>query len=209
MLHFVARIISRPSSVNLTPISRIPTHLCLWLAQVPLPSTHHSHHPSLPHSFTPGLKTSFSANPSLHSLLNSSSSWLTPQTPMTDTSDHVRFIFSFFFYTNLVVGYACGRLSWLVSAFERTLKQHLVSYRTRFNCWDCVTTSCSFGCQPSTDSSACTSTGYIRRSGVRCRRSVDVQLTAETFTRTFLQCFCFWPSSQNISLPRVLMYTAH
>ena len=36
---------------------------------------------------------------------------------------------------------------------------------------------------PSTDSSA-TSTGYIRWSGVRCRRSDDVQLTAETSTRS-------------------------
>jgi len=45
---------------------------------------------------------------------------------------------------------------------------------------DCVTTASSLGCQPSTDSSA-TSAGYIRWSGVRCRRSVYVELTAETF----------------------------
>ena len=31
-----------------------------------VPSTHHSHHPSPLHSFTPGLKLSFSANPSHH-----------------------------------------------------------------------------------------------------------------------------------------------
>ena len=49
---------------------------------------------------------------------------------------------------------------------------------------DCVTTAFSFGCQPSTDSSA-TSAGHMWWSGVRCRRSIDVQLTAETFTRPF------------------------
>ena len=48
--------------------------------------------------------------------------------------------------------------------------------------WDCVATASSFGYQPPTDSSACTSAGNIRWSDVRCRRSVDVELTAETFT---------------------------
>ena len=60
--------------------------------------------------------------------------------------------------------------------------------------WDCITTASSFGCQPSTDSSA-TSKGHIRWSGVRCRRSVDVQLSAKTSTQPFLQCFCYRPSS--------------
>jgi len=44
--------------------------------------------------------------------------------------------------------------------------------------------------QPSADSSA-TSAGHTRWSGVRCRRSVDVELTTETSTRPFLQHFCF------------------
>ena len=74
--------------------------------------------------------------------------------------------------------------------------------------WDCVTTASSFGCQPSTDSSA-RSTGHIRWSGVRCRRSVDVQLTTETFTRPFKQHLRFWPSYQTFFLLRVLMYAAH
>jgi len=39
--------------------------------------------------------------------------------------------------------------------------------------------------------------------------SVDVELIAETFERPFLQHLCFWPSSQNIPLLRVLMYAAH
>ena len=40
------------------------THPNTWVA-LPLfvPSTHHSHHPSPSHSFIPGLKPSFSANP--------------------------------------------------------------------------------------------------------------------------------------------------
>jgi len=33
-----------------------------------VPLAHHSHHPSPPHSFIPGLKLSFSANPSQHNL---------------------------------------------------------------------------------------------------------------------------------------------
>jgi len=62
-------------------ISPILTHRVLWVAlyTVPLiglgkseystgPSTHHSHHPSPAHSFIPGLKPSFSVNPSHRSL---------------------------------------------------------------------------------------------------------------------------------------------
>jgi len=59
--------------------------------------------------------------------------------------------------------------------------------------WDCVTTASSFGCQPSTDSSACTSTGHIRRSGVRCRRSVDMELNSR---------------SVHANLPAVLLFLA-
>ena len=47
-----------------------------------VPSTHHSHHPSLLHSFTPGLKPSFSANP-FHDSLLFSASCLTPRIPRT------------------------------------------------------------------------------------------------------------------------------
>ena len=39
------------------------------------------------------------------------------------------------------------------------------------------------------------------------RRSVDVELTAETFTRPFYGTF--WTSSQNISLLWILVYAAH
>ena len=57
------------------------------------PSTHHSYHPSALHSFIPGLKPSFSANPS-HLLPD----WLNGFPGLfTDTSDHIRFLlFSFF-----------------------------------------------------------------------------------------------------------------
>jgi len=63
-------------------LSFLPTHfdssidhlhnaldLVLGVALPPsVPSTHHSHHPSPLHFFTPGLKLSFSANFSHHSL---------------------------------------------------------------------------------------------------------------------------------------------
>jgi len=47
---------------------------------------YHSHHPSLPHSFTPCLKPFFSANPS-HRSLSFSSSELTPLTPSWTVTD--------------------------------------------------------------------------------------------------------------------------
>ena len=66
--------------------------------------------------------------------------------------------------------------------------------------WDCVTTSSPFGCQQSTDIFATAASHVLWWSGVRCRRSVDVQLTAETFT-----ALPFCPFYQN----RVLLYAAH
>jgi len=38
--------------------------------------------------------------------------------------------FSFFLFSTIYLLVLCGRLSWPVSAFECTLKQHLVSYRS-------------------------------------------------------------------------------
>jgi len=84
--------------------------------------------PSPTHSFIPGLKLSFSANPSLRSLRSLSSSVLSPRIPRT--SEHFRFYFSFFsvFHFSVV-----GSVRWIklthVRAFGRTLKRHLVSYR--------------------------------------------------------------------------------
>ena len=47
----------------------------------------------------------------------------------TDTSKHIRFYFFLVFCYSLFSLVPCGRLSWLMSAFERTLTQHLVSHR--------------------------------------------------------------------------------
>ena len=61
--------------------------------------------PSPTLSFIPGLKPSFSANPS-HRSLSFSSSGLTTWIPetFTDTSEHIRFYFLVFFFHFLVVG---------------------------------------------------------------------------------------------------------
>ena len=88
--------------------------------------------PSPTHAFIPGLKPSFSANP-WHRNLSFSSPGLTtwiPQT-FTVTSEHIRFYFlvSLFYAIFFLLSFPCSRLSWLMSAFERTLKRHLVSYR--------------------------------------------------------------------------------
>ena len=48
------------------------------------------------------------------------------------------FYFLVFLFSTFQFSVPCGRLSWLVPAFERTLKYHLVSHRSlRFNCWRC------------------------------------------------------------------------
>jgi len=87
-----------------------------------VPSTHHSHHPSPPLSFIPGLKPSFSANPSHRSLLFFLQDWLHGFAGLfTDISEHIHFlIFHFSVFHKLLVSYR--RLSWLMPAFERTIK---------------------------------------------------------------------------------------
>ena len=68
------------------------TQFCEWHF-LPVPSTHHFHHPLPLHSSTPGLKLSFSANPSHRSL-----PFLLPERLhgfpglFTDTSEHIRFL---------------------------------------------------------------------------------------------------------------------
>jgi len=61
--------------------------------------------PSLPHSFIPGLKTSFSANPSHRNLPFLRQDWLRGFPGLfTDTSEHIRFLlFSFSVIHFLVV----------------------------------------------------------------------------------------------------------
>ena len=85
--------------------------------------------PLSPHSFIPGLKPSFSANPSPHSLPFLLQDWFPGfPGPFADTSKHTYFYFFCFSTFYLLV--PCGKLSWFMSAFNRTLKQHLVSNRT-------------------------------------------------------------------------------
>ena len=69
MLPLVSEINSRLSPVNHELISSIVPHPVLWVAlPSSVPSTHYFHYPSSLHSFTSGLKPSFSVNPSHHSL---------------------------------------------------------------------------------------------------------------------------------------------
>jgi len=102
-------------SVNHALISPILTRPILWVALAPsVLSTHHSYHPSPIHSFIPGLKPSFSANPSNSSLPFLLDDWLTEYI--------VFYCLVFFCFPLLVVAFcAVYRLSWLVSAFKRTL----------------------------------------------------------------------------------------
>jgi len=83
------------------------------------------------HSFIPGLKPSFSANSSHRSLSFSSSrltTWI-PRTVYCYFWAYPFLLFSFFLFLHFLWSFPCGRLSELMSAFERTLKSHLVSYR--------------------------------------------------------------------------------
>jgi len=84
--------------------------------------------PSSPHSFIPGLKPSFSANPSHHSLPFLQDRLHGFPRLLNDTSEYIRILlFSFSTFWSLV---PCSRLSWLLSPFDCMLKQHLVSYCT-------------------------------------------------------------------------------
>ena len=115
----------RTSLSNSTSPSRSSCTTCICSIDSPL------HHPSPFHYFTPGLKPSFSANPShrnfpflLHDLLHKFP-W-----PFADTSEHIRlyFLVFFSFFHFLVVG-SVRQIKLTYVAFERTLKLHLVSYR--------------------------------------------------------------------------------
>ena len=124
MLPLVSGTNSRLLSVNHALVSPMLTHRVLRVALPPsIPSTHHSYHPSPLHSFIPGLKPSFSVNPSHRTFL------FLYRTDSTDYPDcfpillsisiFLLFSFSVFRVLDLV---PCGRLSWLMSAFDRTLQ---------------------------------------------------------------------------------------
>ena len=100
MLPLISGNNSRLLSINHTAVSPILTHLVLWV----VPSTHQSHHPSLLHSFIPGLKPSFSANPSHRSRLLS----FFFRTDSTDSPDFIPILLSisvFYFFQFLVAGF--------------------------------------------------------------------------------------------------------
>ena len=97
----------------------------LWVALPPsVPSTHHFHHPLPLYSSTPGLKLSFSTNPSQRSLPFLLPDWLHGFPGLfTDTFEHISFysvvllctlpVFLVFRYSTVVVP-CCGRLIWLM-----------------------------------------------------------------------------------------------
>ena len=97
-------------------------HPILWVALPPsVPSTRNSHHPSPPHSFMSGLNLPFlQILPTVAFLFF----FRTGSTDSPDCSPILLsisvFTFSFFFSIVLVL-VPCGRLSWLMSAFKRTL----------------------------------------------------------------------------------------
>jgi len=92
------------------------------------------------------------------------------------------------YYTPVFTGLTCLSASSTNSAWwcadVRTALLHTDSTLDT-SLWDCVMTVSLLGCQPSTDSSV-TSTGYIRWSGVCCRRSVSVQLNCRNVYVTLL-----------------------
>jgi len=79
-------------------------------------------------TFIPDLKPSFSANPSQPFFFFFRTDYMIPQTS-TVTSSIGCFYFLVFLFYNFQLSFPCGRLSRLMSAFERTLKSRLVSYR--------------------------------------------------------------------------------
>jgi len=87
--------------------------------------------PSPPHSFITGLDVPFLL------ILPTVAFLFFVKTDSTDSPDCLPILLSisvfhflvFFLLSTFQLLVPCGRLSWLMSAFERTLKQHLVSYR--------------------------------------------------------------------------------
>ena len=75
------------------------------------------------HSFIPGLKPSFSANPS-HCSPSFLLKYSLHRFPglFTVISEHICFLLLVFLFLQFYLSVPCGRLSWLMLAFERTLK---------------------------------------------------------------------------------------
>ena len=80
-------------------------------------------YPNTPRSFIAGLTPSFSANPFHHSLSFILQDWLHGFPGLfTDICERIFFYFLVFLFSTFYLSVPCGRLSWLMSAFERTLK---------------------------------------------------------------------------------------
>ena len=96
---------------------------------LPLLLTHHSHHPSLPHSFIPGLNLPFLQ------ILRAIVSSFFFKADSTDSLDCYQyfwvylflFLFLFFFPTFYLL-VVHSRLSWLMSPFEHTLKSWIRAF---------------------------------------------------------------------------------
>jgi len=125
MLHFVSGIYSVYLFVNLilVTVSLFPTYLLLHPSLRLL--THHSDHPLLHLSFTPGFKPTCFTNATPHSFTSSS------RTAFTDSV----FLFSFFVF---FVSVPCARLSLpsrqLLSARNLTVSYRIVLLRPRKGC---------------------------------------------------------------------------
>jgi len=126
MLHRVSGINSLYLFVNfiLVPVPPVPTHPLLHLSLLPL-LFHHSAHPQLPLSFTPGLKPTCFTNPIPVVPL------LPPGLPSwtfacTVPSELIGFCFSF---SLIFVSVPCARLNWPFVSFWAHVNIHIVSYR--------------------------------------------------------------------------------
>jgi len=128
MHHLVFGVNFQILTVSLT--SLVSIHLLIHL------STHlshhpHSHHPSLLHSFTPGLNSTFSTNPSRLSHLDFFYllDWLHDDRTGRDGMSLI--ILCIFLVSHFnVLFIPCGRLSWLPLSFLLYVK-YTLSYRTK------------------------------------------------------------------------------
>ena len=132
MLPLVSGTNFRLPFVNHALISPLLHQSVLSVALPPVPWTHHFHHPLPLHSFTPGLKLSFSANPSHRSLPFLLPDWLHGFPGLfTDTSEHIRFysiVFYFVVFLFSTVVVPCCRLIWLIRPHSES---HLFSLSYR------------------------------------------------------------------------------
>jgi len=131
VLAYVAGMVSYSTTINSRILSvslAISTHLLIHLS-AHLYYLHHSHHPSLLHSFTPGSKPTFSTNPSHLRFLSPTGlpSW------QRDWTGPIMLIVLFVVSHFNLLFVPFGGLSWLPVSFllhiKYTLSYRIVSYR--------------------------------------------------------------------------------